>query len=122
MRHHAADQGGIAAFEAVIDRVEPTIEQVPPFRRYRRTQPKCALRRLECHRVNRAEQRRCRYHERKLRYMRPVKPGKNAAGKNTDISTSVMPMMGPTVRSWRGWPRHARSCLFQYCERRPRRR
>ena len=26
--------------------------------------------------------------------MRPVRPGRNAAGKNTDISTSVMPMIG----------------------------
>src|SRR5215467_1391700 len=32
-------------------------------------------------------------------YMRPVKPGRNAAGRNTDISTSVMPMIGPS--SWR---------------------
>src|SRR5262249_15463259 len=32
-------------------------------------------------------------------YMRPVRPGKNAAGRNTDIKTSVMPMMGPN--SWR---------------------
>ena len=28
-------------------------------------------------------------------YMRPVRPGRNAAGRNTDISTSVMPMIGP---------------------------
>ena len=32
-------------------------------------------------------------------YMRPVRPGRNAAGRNTDISTSVMPTMGPN--SWR---------------------
>src|SRR5215831_10881418 len=31
--------------------------------------------------------------------MRPVKPGRNAAGRHTDISTSVMPMIGPS--SWR---------------------
>ena len=28
-------------------------------------------------------------------YMRPVNPGRNAAGRNTAISTSVMPMIGP---------------------------
>ena len=28
-------------------------------------------------------------------YIRPVKPGRNAAGRNTDISTSVIPMIGP---------------------------
>src|SRR5262245_26284666 len=28
-------------------------------------------------------------------YMRPVSPGRNAAGRNTDISTSVIPMIGP---------------------------
>ena len=28
-------------------------------------------------------------------YMRPVRPGRNAAGMNTAISTSVMPMIGP---------------------------
>ena len=28
-------------------------------------------------------------------YIRPVRPGRNAAGRNTDISTSVMPMIGP---------------------------
>jgi hypothetical protein len=32
-------------------------------------------------------------------YMRPVSPGRKAAGRNTDISTSVMPMIGPN--SWR---------------------
>ena len=28
-------------------------------------------------------------------YMRPVRPGRKAAGRNTDISTRVMPMIGP---------------------------
>ena len=28
-------------------------------------------------------------------YMRPVRPGRKAAGTNTDISTRVMPMIGP---------------------------
>ena len=32
-------------------------------------------------------------------YMRPVSPGRNAAGRNTDISTSVMPMIGPNSSS-----------------------
>jgi hypothetical protein len=27
----------------------------------------------------------------------PTDPGKNAIGKNTDISTSVMPMMAPVI-------------------------
>jgi hypothetical protein len=31
-------------------------------------------------------------------YMRPVRPGRNAAGRNTAISTRVMPMIGPN--SW----------------------
>ncbi len=30
------------------------------------------------------------------RYIWPVMPGMNAAGRNTDISTSVMPMIGPS--------------------------
>ena len=29
----------------------------------------------------------------------PVRPGRNAAGMNTDISTSVMPMTGPVSSS-----------------------
>ena len=32
-------------------------------------------------------------------YMRPVRPGRNAAGMNTDISTSVMPMIGANSSS-----------------------
>jgi hypothetical protein len=28
-------------------------------------------------------------------YIRPVKPGRNAAGRNADMRTSVMPMIGP---------------------------
>src|SRR3954447_11755390 len=28
-------------------------------------------------------------------YMRPVRPGRKAAGRNTDISTKVMPIIGP---------------------------
>jgi hypothetical protein len=32
-------------------------------------------------------------------YMRPVNPGRNAAGRNTDISTSVMPTIGPNNSS-----------------------
>ena len=40
-------------------------------------------------------------------YMRPVSPGRNAAGRNTDISTSVMPTIGPnsariaSLAAWR---------------------
>src|ERR1043166_2386838 len=32
-------------------------------------------------------------------YILPVSPGMNAAGMNTDISTSVMPMIGPNSSS-----------------------
>ena len=32
-------------------------------------------------------------------YILPVRPGMNAAGMNTDISTSVMPMIGPNSSS-----------------------
>ncbi len=32
-------------------------------------------------------------------YMRPVNPGRNEAGRNTAISTSVMPMIGPNSSS-----------------------
>ncbi len=32
-------------------------------------------------------------------YMRPVSPGRNAAGRNTAISTSVIPMIGPNNAS-----------------------
>ncbi len=31
--------------------------------------------------------------------MRPVNPGRNAAGRNTEIRTSVMPMIGPNSAS-----------------------
>jgi hypothetical protein len=29
-------------------------------------------------------------------YVRPVRPGRNAAGRNTNIRTSVIPMIGPS--------------------------
>ncbi len=48
-------------------------------------------------------------------YMAPVRPGKNAAGMNTAISTSVMPMIGPNnwsiARMAASWPVMPRSIL-----------
>ncbi|MBA7658415.1 hypothetical protein ES703_66366 [subsurface metagenome] len=45
-------------------------------------------------------------------YMRPVRPGRNADGRNTDISTSVIPMIGPNNASI---ALMAASCPFMPC-------
>ena len=76
-------------------RVESAIEDVAPFRRHRGPQPQGALRRLKRHSVDRADEGGRGDDERELLVHLAGQARQKAAGRNTDISTSVMPMIGP---------------------------
>ncbi len=97
MPDHPANHRHIDVLKELIHPIEAPVEEVLPSRG--RSQPQGALRGLQRHGVNRTDQRRGRDRQRKLPVELPVIPPRNALGKNTAISTSVMPMMGPSTSS-----------------------
>ena len=93
---HAPDEAGVGVLQRVIDAVEAAIEEVALLGRRHGAQPQRALRRLQGHGVDGAMiSAVAAMTSANWRYIWPDSPGRKAAGTNTAISTSVMPMIGP---------------------------
>ena len=71
----AGDKAQVACFNAVVDAVEAAIQPIASLARHRRSQPQRALGRLQGCRIDRADQRRRRDDQRKLRVHAPARAG-----------------------------------------------